>query len=116
MMRAPVRVVSPADVRRWVREQQQGRRRRRGRTARRSSRQGCGSCHAFEPAGTTAEVGPYLDNLQADAQRAGKPLEEYVRESIVDPDAYVVPGLQQRRDAGVRRRSPTSSSTRSCSI
>ena len=30
-----------------------------------------------------------------DASKAGKPVDEYVRESIVDPDAYVVPGYQK---------------------
>jgi hypothetical protein len=38
-------------------------------------------------------VGPDLDNLAADAQKAGKPLEDYTHESIVSPNAYVVPGF-----------------------
>jgi cytochrome c oxidase subunit II len=54
--------------------------------------QGCGSCHTFKPAGSTGKVGPALDNLPADAKRAGKSLAVYLRESIVDPNAYVVPG------------------------
>ena len=55
---------------------------------------GCGSCHVFTPAGTDGETGPSLDELEAAAERAGKPLEEYVRESIVSPDAVVAPGYQ----------------------
>ena len=53
---------------------------------------GCGSCHAFTPAGSTATVGPNLDQLAADARKAGKPLDEFTRESIVNPDAYIPAG------------------------
>jgi cytochrome c oxidase subunit II len=54
---------------------------------------GCGSCHTLKEANATGTVGPNLDELPAAAQRAGKPLEAFVRESIVDPDAYVAPGF-----------------------
>jgi cytochrome c oxidase subunit II len=54
--------------------------------------QGCGSCHALADAGSTADVGPPLDKLQQEAAKAGRPLEQFVRESIVNPDAYVEPG------------------------
>jgi mono/diheme cytochrome c family protein len=48
----------------------------------------CGSCHTFKPAGSTAEVGPDLDEaLQGqDAQQ--------VFESIVNPDAQITEGFQ----------------------
>jgi cytochrome c oxidase subunit 2 len=52
---------------------------------------GCGACHTFKPAGATGKVGPDLDNLAAEARQAGKPLEAFVHESIVDPNAYVQP-------------------------
>jgi cytochrome c oxidase subunit 2 len=55
---------------------------------------GCSACHAFKPAGATAKVGPDLDNLTEAAQTAGKPLEDFVHESIVDPGAYLAPGYQ----------------------
>ena len=55
---------------------------------------GCAGCHTFKPAGSNATTGPDLDNLRADAQRAGKPLELFVRESIVDPNAYIEKGYQ----------------------
>jgi cytochrome c oxidase subunit II len=55
--------------------------------------QGCGSCHTFKPAGSTAKVGPNLDELAGSAEKAGKPLEQFVRESIVEPNAYVHPGF-----------------------
>jgi cytochrome c oxidase subunit 2 len=53
---------------------------------------GCNSCHTFKPAGATAKVGPDLDKLPDLARQANKPLDEFVRESIVDPSAYVQPG------------------------
>jgi cytochrome c oxidase subunit II len=52
---------------------------------------GCNSCHTFKPAGSTAKIGPDLDNLKQEAQRAGQPLEQFIRQSIVDPNAYVEP-------------------------
>jgi cytochrome c oxidase subunit II len=55
---------------------------------------GCSACHTFKPAGATAKVGPDLDNLTEAAQTAGKPLEDFVHESIVDPGAYLAPGFQ----------------------
>ena len=55
---------------------------------------GCAGCHTFKPAGSTAATGPDLGNLSAAAQAAGKPLEQFVRESIVDPNAYIAKGYQ----------------------
>lgn len=58
------------------------------------SAQGCNGCHTYTPAGSQANVGPNLDNLEADAQKANHgSLEEYARESIVNPDAYTVPNF-----------------------
>ena len=54
---------------------------------------GCGSCHTLKAAGATAAVGPDLDKLPAYAKQAGKPLPDFVRESIVDPNAYIQPGF-----------------------
>jgi mono/diheme cytochrome c family protein len=54
---------------------------------------GCGGCHTFKPAGTAGKVGPDLDNLAADAKKANEgSVEAYTRESIENPDAYIVPG------------------------
>jgi cytochrome c551/c552 len=56
--------------------------------------QGCGSCHTFTPAATTGKIGPDLDKLAADAQKANQgQLPDYVKTSITDPNAYVVPGF-----------------------
>ena len=53
---------------------------------------GCAACHALKSAGATGKVGPDLDKLATYAQQAGKPLEQFIRESIVKPDAYIQPG------------------------
>ena len=53
---------------------------------------GCDGCHTFKPAGSTGTVGPDLDNLREAAQKAGQPLEQFIRQSIVDPNAYIAPG------------------------
>jgi cytochrome c551/c552 len=55
---------------------------------------GCGSCHAYKPAGSNAKIGPDLDNLAKYAKQAKQPLEPFTRESILKPDAYVQPGYQ----------------------
>ena len=55
---------------------------------------GCVSCHTYKPAGSKASVGPDLDKLAAYAKQAKKPLEPFVHESIVNPNAYVQPGFQ----------------------
>jgi hypothetical protein len=38
-------------------------------------------------------VGPDLDKLPALARQAGKPLQGFVKESIVKPNAYIQPGF-----------------------
>ena len=55
---------------------------------------GCNACHTWKPASSTAAVGPSLDDVSADAAKAGMPLEQFVRESIQDPNAYVKKGYQ----------------------
>ena len=54
---------------------------------------GCSTCHSLEPGKTI--VGPSLAGL---ASRAGSTVpgmsaEEYIRQSILDPDAHVVEGF-----------------------
>jgi mono/diheme cytochrome c family protein len=58
---------------------------------------GCGGCHMFEPAGGAASgtTGPALNDLQMLAEGAGQPLEEFVRSSITQPDAYVEQGFPE---------------------
>ena len=52
----------------------------------------CGGCHALAAAGTTASVGPALDDLKGDAAKAGEPLDAFIKSSIVDPGAFVAAG------------------------
>jgi cytochrome c oxidase subunit II len=56
---------------------------------------GCGGCHKLAAAGASGTVGPDLDNVVADAGKyaKGKSPADYIRESIVDPGAFVVPGF-----------------------
>jgi mono/diheme cytochrome c family protein len=50
--------------------------------------QGCGGCHAFSAAGTSATIGPNLD----EALKGKDP--EFVHESIVDPNKEIAQGFQ----------------------
>jgi cytochrome c oxidase subunit II len=52
---------------------------------------GCSSCHTLSAAGATGKVGPDLDNLVAYAKQAKQPLEAFIHESIVNPNAYIQP-------------------------
>jgi cytochrome c oxidase subunit II len=89
-MRAPVRVVSQTAFAAWVKKQQSGGGGDPGAAAFASA--GCSGCHTFKPAGSTGTVGPDLDNLAADAKKAGEDAKAYVKESIVDPNKVIVSG------------------------
>lgn len=61
----------------------------------------CGACHALASAGTAGAFGPSHDDARAQAEErlrdpnyrgAATTAEEYIRESIVDPGVYLVPG------------------------
>ena len=56
---------------------------------------GCAGCHTFAPAGSNGTIGPNLDELAAAAaeREPGKSAEEYVRESLTDPGAFLVDGF-----------------------
>jgi cytochrome c oxidase subunit 2 len=54
---------------------------------------GCSSCHTLAAAHATGKVGPDLDQLAVEAKRAGRPLEAFIREAIVDPNAYIEKGF-----------------------
>ena len=56
------------------------------------SSNGCGACHTLTAAGTTGKIGPDLDKLKSYASSAGKPLDAFIHESIVDPNAYIEKG------------------------
>jgi mono/diheme cytochrome c family protein len=55
---------------------------------------GCAACHTLAKANASGNVGPSLDELaQAAGEQEGTP-EDYVRESLLDPDAVVAEGFQ----------------------
>ena len=56
---------------------------------------GCAGCHTFAPAGSNGTIGPNLNELKTQAGNIepGKSAEEYVRESIEDPSAFIVKGF-----------------------
>src|SRR5262249_4815262 len=53
---------------------------------------GCAACHTLTAAGAKGKVGPDLDKLPTYAQTAGQPLEEFIHETIVDPNKYIEKG------------------------
>jgi cytochrome c oxidase subunit II len=99
-MRTVLHVLSPSDFTAWIAEQK--------KAASQPPAGGnadpaaifsstCASCHTFKPANATGTVGPDLDNLASDAAKygSGQSPEDYVKESIVDPDKVVVPGFSK---------------------
>ena len=54
---------------------------------------GCAACHTLTAAAATGKVGPDLDKLPAEAQKAKQALAAFVRTSIVNPNAYIEPGF-----------------------
>jgi mono/diheme cytochrome c family protein len=57
---------------------------------------GCGSCHVLAKAGTNGSIGPSLEDLASAAaeREPGTSAEDYVRQSILDPEAFTVEGFQ----------------------
>jgi mono/diheme cytochrome c family protein len=54
---------------------------------------GCAGCHKLSKAGATGTIGPSLDDLASSGDIKGSP-EQYVRQSLLDPNAVVVDGFQ----------------------
>ena len=56
---------------------------------------GCAGCHTFSPAGSNGTIGPNLDELAAAAgkREPGKSAEDYIRESLTKPEAFLAPGF-----------------------
>ena len=55
---------------------------------------GSASCHTFKPANSTGTIGPDLDKAPASDAKADNNmnLDDFVKESIEDPDAYIAKG------------------------
>ena len=93
--------MKPADYTTWYARHAEAaarpdRRRRAPAPARRSSRPaGCVACHTFTaiPA-AKGTIGPSLDNLTQAAATAQQSLLAYIKQSIIDPNAYITPGYQ----------------------
>jgi cytochrome c oxidase subunit II len=88
VMRSRARVLSAADYAKWQKEKPPAA--AGGATDGKAifTSAGCGSCHTFKAAGTSAEVGPDLDKVLA-----GKDA-DFIRESIIDPNAEIAEGYQ----------------------
>ena len=56
---------------------------------------GCAACHTLAKANANGTIGPSLDELAQSAAGQGGSPEDYVRESLVDPDAVTVEGFQR---------------------
>ena len=58
------------------------------------TQRGCATCHTLQAARSTGAVGPALNGIgsQAGERKPGMLAEEYIRESIATPNAYLVPG------------------------
>ncbi len=91
LMRSQAIVMDPKGFKKWAADAKKG---ISGAGAGKAvyDNNGCGSCHTFTPAGSKGTVGPDLDKLPAEAKQAGKPLAEFTRESIVNPDAFIQRG------------------------
>ena len=53
----------------------------------------CGACHTLKAAGASGTLGPDLDKLATYAAQAKQPIDSFVHESIVSPNAYIQPGF-----------------------
>ena len=99
-MRGPARVVETAAYTEWAKKQHEASSGGGGAGgaapdgAKLFAANGCGGCHTFKPAGSDGQVGPDLDTLANAAKAAGASPEEFVKQSIADPNAYLAPGYQ----------------------
>jgi cytochrome c oxidase subunit 2 len=54
---------------------------------------GCAACHTETAAGASGKIGPDLDKLKQEAAKDHRPLEQFISESITDPNVYIEPGF-----------------------
>ncbi|HEY1479992.1 MAG TPA: cytochrome c oxidase subunit II transmembrane domain-containing protein [Gaiellales bacterium] len=87
------KVVSDADYAKWVAQQKKAATAAPPGEAVFNGSSGCGGCHTLSKAKSKGTVGPNLDDISADAKAAGQSLPDFVRESIVKPNAYIAKGF-----------------------
>lgn len=58
---------------------------------------GCASCHTFKPANANGTIGPDLDSAPATDAKADNNMDlaAFIKESIVNPDAYIAKGFSK---------------------
>jgi cytochrome c oxidase subunit II len=88
------KIVSAADYKTWVAQQKKAANTQPAGEAVFNGTSGCGGCHSLAAANAKGTIGPDLetDKLQADAKDAGMSLDDFIRESIVDPNKYIAKG------------------------
>jgi mono/diheme cytochrome c family protein len=69
---------------------------------------GCATCHEAGLENLFRPVGPPLDHIGtvAGSRRPGTGAQEYIRQSILEPGAYVVPGYPDSMPRGLGDRLP----------
>lgn len=93
VMRTAAIVMPAAEYDAWIAEQGQKLAGPRGEAGKAVfTNNGCAACHALAAAGAKGNVGPDLDELPAAAEAAGRPLDEFIRESIVEPGKVIAKG------------------------
>ena len=88
VMRAQALVLSQEDYDKWVKDEKKKAAAAGSAAGKTLFTQQCGSCHRLADAGTEGEVGPDLDKVLV-----GKD-EDFIHESIVNPNAEIAPGYQ----------------------
>jgi cytochrome c oxidase subunit 2 len=95
-MRGKISVVSAADFDAWVQQQKNKTVDTNDPIAYGRSlfqKNGCTACHTLTDAGGAGQIGPNLNQIGSVAATrvAGETAEEYIRTSIIKPNAYIVP-------------------------
>jgi cytochrome c oxidase subunit 2 len=96
-MRSTLIVQTQADFETWVQQMKKGGLATDPDQAARTilTRQGCGACHTLRDANLSGQVGPPLDGIGARAgtRIPGMAAADYVRQSVLDPKAFIAPGF-----------------------
>jgi len=95
LMRTTVQVVTPTQFAKWLKSQSAAISSPNPSVSGKAvfTNNGCGACHTLTASGSKGSIGPDLDKLLAYAAQAKQPLEPFVRQSIVAPNAYIQPGF-----------------------